>query len=97
MYDSNANPDRRTYPKPRSKLSIKPIIRNLSIPFCGFILSGFIGIIQVKPCYAQNWFDEMPTPDEFKTQMNTVWEPIKDQYLPYGLGLMALGLLLRKI
>jgi len=39
----------------------------------------------------------MPTPDEFKTQMQAVWEPIQNQYVPYGIGLMALGLLLRKI
>ena len=98
MYDSNANPPkRRAYPKPRNQLFIKSITGNLAFSFCSLILSAFIGIFQVNPVNAQNWFDNMPTPDEFKTQMDAVWEPIKDQYLPYGLGLMALGLLLRKL
>lgn len=98
MYDSTSNPPkRRAYPKPRNKLSVKQTLRNVTVSFCRIILSSSIVIIQISPSQAQNWFDEMPTPDEFKTQMEAVWEPIQSQYVPYGIGLMALGLLLRKI
>ncbi len=92
--NSSTSPKRRTNPKQRNQLHPKSSIRNLSISLCGIILSSFVGLGQVN---AQNWFDEMPSPDKFKQDMDKVWIPIKDQYLPYGLGLMALGLLLRKI
>ena len=93
MYEYN-----RVNPKPRSQLSVNPTSRNDFISFCRLILIFFISIIQVSPpVKAQSWIDAMPTPQEFKTDMEEVWEPIQNQYVPYGIGLMALGLLLRKI
>lgn len=103
--DSNATTTRKHRPKSRKKyrLSYRQFALCWLISFSVCINYFIFGSLQVanaeititncdsgiKTC--------LPNNQTFKEEIDATWNPIATQYLPYGLGLMALGYMFRKL